>query len=89
MGIIIKIINPIKWELRRGENMFELDAEMAAKIRERRARKNITLVQASMETGISAKTLGRIENEQILFVRKTVYKKIVDWLVNEKIYKGG
>lgn len=69
--------------------MFEIDVEMAAKIRERRARKNITLTQASKETGISAKTLSGIENEHILSVRKTVYKKIVDWLVNEKIYKGG
>ena len=67
--------------------MFELDLEMIAKLRERRARKNITLAQASKETGISAKTLGRIENERVLSVRKTVYKKLVDWLVNEKIYK--
>lgn len=67
--------------------MFELDLEMIAKIRERRARKNITLAQASKETGISAKTLGKIENEQVLSVRRTVYKKLVDWLVNEKFYK--
>lgn len=67
--------------------MFELDLEMIAKIRERRARKNITLAQASKETGISAKTLGKIENEQVSSVRRTVYKKLVDWLVNEKIYK--
>lgn len=67
--------------------MFELDLEMIAKLRERRARKNITLTTASKEIGISNKTLGRIENEKLLRVRKTVYKKLVDWLVNEKIYK--
>lgn len=67
--------------------MFELDVEMAAKLRERRARKNITLEEASQEIGISRRTLGQIENEKILSVRKTVYKKLVDWLVNEKIYK--
>ncbi|HBI2046568.1 TPA: helix-turn-helix domain-containing protein [Enterococcus faecalis] len=67
--------------------MFELDLEMIAKLRERRARKNITLEMASQEIGISSKTLGQIENEKILSVRKTVYKKLVDWLVNEKIYK--
>lgn len=67
--------------------MFEIDKEMAAKLRERRARKNITLTTASKEIGISNKTLGRIENEKLLRVRKTVYKKLVDWLVNEKIYK--
>lgn len=69
--------------------MFELDSEMAAKLRERRARKNITLGSAAYEIGISAKTLGMIENEQLQSVRKTVYKKLVDWLVNEKIYKEG
>lgn len=65
--------------------MFELDLEMIAKIRERRARKNITLAEASLEIGISSKTLGRIENENLLVVRKTVYKKLVDWMLNEKI----
>lgn len=69
--------------------MFGLDSEMAAKPRERRARKTITLGAAACEMGISAKTLGLIENEQLLLVRKTVYKKLVDWLVNEKIYKEG
>lgn len=67
--------------------MFELDLEMIAKLRERRARKNITLANAANEIGISSKTLGRIENEQILSVRKTVYKKLVDWLINEKVTK--
>lgn len=57
---------------------------MIAKLRERRARKNITLAIAANEIGISSKTLGLIENEKIFEVRKTVYKKLVDWLVNEK-----
>lgn len=64
--------------------MFNLDLEMVAKLRERRARKNITLLQASAEIGISAKTLGLIENEQRTEVRRTVYEKLVNWLVNEK-----
>lgn len=68
----------VEWEL------FELDLEMIAKLRERRARKNITLAIAANEIGISSKTLGLIENEKIFEVRKTVYKKLVDWLVNEK-----
>lgn len=65
--------------------MFELDLEMIAKLRERRARKNITLADAACDIGISSKTLGKIENEQILSVRKTVYKKLADWLINEKV----
>lgn len=68
--------------------MFDLNLEMIAKLRERRARKNITLEEAANEVGISSKTLGKIENEKLLCVRKTVYKKLVDWLVNEKVYGG-
>lgn len=79
--------NPDIWEMQEVKPMFELDVEMAAKLRERRARKNITLEEASQEIGISRRTLGQIENEKILSVRKTVYKKLVDWLVNEKNYK--
>ncbi|MDT1958676.1 helix-turn-helix domain-containing protein [Carnobacterium divergens] len=67
--------------------MFELDLEMIAKLRERRTRKNITLEDAADEIGISRVTLGRIENEKNLSVRKTVYKKLVDWLINEKVTK--
>ena len=63
--------------------MFELDLEMIAKLRERRARKNITLEKAADEIGISRRTLGLIENEKNLVVRKTVYVKLVDWLVSE------
>lgn len=65
--------------------MFELDLEMIAKLRERRARKNITLAMAAKEIGISSKTLGLIENEQRLLVKRTVYEKLIDWLVNEKV----
>lgn len=65
--------------------MFELDLEMIAKLREKRGRKNITLAEAAEEIGISRITLGKIENEKLVSVRKTVYKKLVDWLINEKI----
>lgn len=68
-----------------GEDMFELDFEMIAKLRERRARKNITLNQAANEIGISEKTLGMIENEKRLVVKRTVYEKLVNWLVNERM----
>lgn len=65
--------------------MFVIDSEMAAKLRERRARKNITLNQAANEIGISEKTLGMIENEKRLVVKRTVYEKLVNWLINEKM----
>lgn len=67
--------------------MFEIDKEFTAKLRERRARKNITMLQAAEEIGITVKTLGKIENEKVTAVRKTVYKKLVDWLVNEKVFQ--
>lgn len=65
--------------------MFELDRELSAKLREKRARKNVTLFEASIEIGISQKTLGRIENEKITKVRKTVYEKLVNWLLIDKV----
>ncbi|MBC9873323.1 helix-turn-helix domain-containing protein [Macrococcoides bohemicum] len=64
--------------------MFELDKELVAKLRELRARKNITLLQASNEIGISSKTLSLIENEKRLLVKKTVYNKIIKWLFNSR-----
>lgn len=60
--------------------MIEMNLEMIAKLREKRARKNITLAIASQEIGINRITLGKIENEKILSVSKTVYKKLVDWI---------
>lgn len=65
--------------------MFDINSEMAAKLRERRARKNITLEEAANEIGISRVTLGFIENERRTVVRRTVYEKLVNWLVNEKL----
>lgn len=67
--------------------MFNLDAEMIAKLREKRARKNITLENAANEIGISRITLGLIENEKRRTVKKTVYQKLIDWLVNEKVHQ--
>lgn len=67
--------------------MFDLDLEMIVKLRERRARKNITLASASKEIGISSRTLGKIENEQLFIVQKSIYKKLADWLINEKVTK--
>jgi cytoskeletal protein RodZ len=66
--------------------MFDIDKEMAAKLREKRARKNITLEVAASEIGITRVTLGAIENEKRKVVKRTVYEKLVNWLVNEKKY---
>lgn len=64
--------------------LFELSTEMIAQIREARARKNITLSQASEQIGISKKTLGQIENEKIIQVQKRVYTNLTNWLVDSR-----
>ncbi|HDE4337177.1 TPA: helix-turn-helix domain-containing protein [Staphylococcus aureus] len=63
--------------------MFSIDEKLSSKLREIRARKNITLQQASKEIGISSKTLSLIENEVLIKVKRTTYEKITKWLINE------
>lgn len=65
--------------------MYELNPEMAAKLRERRARKRMTLQEAAAEIGISRFTLGEIENEKRKRVYRKVYERLVNWLVNGKM----
>lgn len=66
------------------ENMIDLTIEMIAQLREARARKNITLAKASQEIGISSKQLGLIENEKVSRVRRSVYVKLTNWLVDAR-----
>lgn len=61
--------------------MIELGNEISTKLREKRARKNITLLEASKEIGISSKTLSLIENDKLIKVKKTIYQKLVEWLI--------
>lgn len=58
LGIIIKVLNFKKWEIGRGENMFELDLEMIVKLCECWVRKNIILEKVFYEIGILFKMLG-------------------------------
>ncbi|SCU46488.1 helix-turn-helix domain-containing protein [Staphylococcus aureus] len=63
--------------------MFGIDENLSSKLREIRARKNITLQQASKEIGISSKTLSLIENEMLVKVKGTTYEKVTKWIINE------
>ncbi|HDZ8675247.1 TPA: helix-turn-helix transcriptional regulator [Staphylococcus aureus] len=63
--------------------MFGIDENLSSKLREIRARKNITLQQASKEIGISSKTLSLIENEMLVKVKWTTYEKVTKWIINE------
>ncbi len=65
----------------KGEDLIELNIEIYVKLRERRARKNITLQEASNEIGISSKTLSLIENERLTKVKKSIYRKLIEWLI--------
>jgi DNA-binding XRE family transcriptional regulator len=67
--------------------MFEIGKDFSWRIREKRARERISISEAANRIGISRRTLSLIESEQSNKVKRTVYKKLVDWLVNEKIYK--
>lgn len=65
----------------KGEDLIELNIEIYVKLREKRARKNITLQEASNEIGISSKTLSLIENERLTKVKKSIYRKLIEWLI--------
>lgn len=67
--------------------MFEIGKEFSWRIREKRARERISISEAAKQIGITRRTLSLIESGQKGEVKKTTYKKLVDWLVNEKIYK--
>lgn len=63
--------------------MFEIDKCLTTRLREIRARKNITLEKASLEIGISSKTLSLLENDSLSRVKKTTYSKITNWIMKE------
>ncbi len=66
--------------------MFELEKDLIIKLREKRARKKMTILAASKEIGISSKTLSLIENEKNNRVKKGVYEKLISWLVSKEEY---
>lgn len=66
--------------------MFEIGKEFSWRIREKRARERISISEAAKQIGITRRTLSLIESGQKGEVKKTIYKKLVDWLVNEKNY---
>lgn len=67
--------------------MFEVGKDFAWRIREKRARERVSICEASEQIGISRRTLSLVESGKKDKIKKTVYKKLVDWLVNEKVYE--
>lgn len=61
--------------------MFKIDRNFIEKLRILRAKRNITIEEASKQIGISRRTYGLIENEKVNSIKKTVYTKLVEWLM--------
>lgn len=65
--------------------MFEINENLSWKIREKRAKNRLALFEAAEQIGVSRQTLRFIEDGRKKKVQKKVYKKLVDWMLNEKI----
>lgn len=63
--------------------MFSVDENFSWKVREKRAKQRLTKTNAANEIGISRKTLTAIENNQLEKISKTVYEKVVSWILKE------
>lgn len=64
--------------------MFEIDKNFCWRVREKRAREQLTKEKAAKEIGISRKTLSLVEKGKKFEVKKIVYRKIVNWLLEER-----
>lgn len=65
--------------------MFEVTDELNWKIREKRAKNRLSMIAAARQIGICRQTFKLIESGERIRVRKTVYEKLVNWLINEKM----
>lgn len=63
--------------------MFEITKSFAWRVREKRARHRLTALKAAKQIGITRQTLRLIEKEEVHQIKKSVYQKIVNWLVAE------
>lgn len=61
--------------------MFIVDSNFSWQVRKKRAKKMLTKEGAAEEIGISRKTLVGIETETKKKISKSVYEKIVNWLL--------
>ncbi len=67
--------------------MFEVNEDLSWQIRKKRALLRMSLTEASQAIQIDRTTLSKIEKTDNVQVRKTVYKKLVEWLVKESEVK--
>lgn len=63
--------------------MFEVTKNFSWRVREKRARQRLQMKQAAKKIGVSRQTLYRIESNEGIKIKKTVYQKIVNWLLED------
>lgn len=63
--------------------MFEVDDVLSWRVREKRARQRLTGTIAANQIGISRRTLSLIELGKKEVITKTVYQKVINWLLKE------
>lgn len=64
--------------------MFELESDFSWKVRQKRAKQMLTKEEASNCIGISRRTYSLVETGQLNKVTRTVYEKLVNWLLDDK-----
>lgn len=64
--------------------MFELENNFSWKVRRKRAKEMLTKTEASNVIGISRKTYSLVETGQLTKISRTVYEKLVNWLLDDE-----
>lgn len=64
--------------------MFQLENEFSWKLRRKRAKLMLTKSTAAEIIGISRKTYTQVETGQLSKVTRTVYEKLVNWLLEDE-----
>lgn len=64
--------------------MFQLENDFSWKLRRKRAKLMLTKSSASEIIGISRKTYTQVETGQLTKVTRTVYEKLVNWLLEDE-----
>lgn len=61
--------------------MIKIDKNISEKLRIKRAKEKISLIELAKLLKVSSKTLSLIENEKKSKIQRNIYQKIVEWLL--------
>lgn len=67
--------------------MFEISETISWQVRKRRAYKRLQVFEAANDIGISRQTLRKIESGELKRTTRTVYTKVINWLLEENEVK--